>query len=373
MSHEQRTPASEAGGDRQAAARTPPCRGLAPARRTGRVYFRRGVALYQQGKLEEAAAAFREASRLNPDDPSSGVFLRLILVGQDKWEEAIAACRNAVWRRPGNASDYSFLGDVLEMRGKPAKAVGAYRKAIRLQPFDVWHRMSLGWALLKLEKFDEAIAEFRECVRLEPDNWIGHGALGMAFRLRGSPEQAIAEFREAIRLLPDNAVSHGALGFALMDQGKRDEAIASFTEAIRLVPALAVAYLGRARASIRHRRRGQCRERRTQGPRTAAITAATGRRMRSRRIEALTEPASLADGDRSPWAMVSGSPPTSIASIGKRLLGALRFAERRQWARALAHYQLRRQALSSAEVEQAIASGSARSSCLRPDHDEIHH
>ena len=43
----------------------------------------------------------------------SGVFLRLILVGQDKWEEAIAACRNAVWRRPGNASDYSFLGDIL--------------------------------------------------------------------------------------------------------------------------------------------------------------------------------------------------------------------------------------------------------------------
>ena len=145
MSHEQRRPASKLAAIGRRLLGLLRVEDLRP-RGGWFAHFRRGVALYQQGKLEEVAAAFREASRLNPDDPSSGVFLRLILVGQDKWEEAIAACRNAVWRRPGNASDYSFLGDVLGDAGKPAKAVGAYRKAIRLEPFDVSHRMSLGFA-----------------------------------------------------------------------------------------------------------------------------------------------------------------------------------------------------------------------------------
>ena len=91
------------------------------------------MTLAQQGKLDEAIAAYRQAVGLTPDLAATYSNLGNALKDQGRLEEAIAAYRKAVSIKPDLAEAHSNLGNALREQGKLDEAVLAYRRGDRNQ------------------------------------------------------------------------------------------------------------------------------------------------------------------------------------------------------------------------------------------------
>jgi tetratricopeptide (TPR) repeat protein len=207
-----------------------------------------GYVFHEQGNLNEAVAAYREAIRVKPDFAGAHTNLGAALREQGALQEAVAECRVAIRLEPRFTGAHNNLGRALWDQGKLNEAEAEWREAIRLKPDYAEARSNLGAALCSQGRSDQAIAECRGAIRLKPDYAEAHCNLGDALAVQGNRQEAIAEYREAIRLEPGRAETHNNLANVLIDQGKADEAVAECREAIRLKPDLPHAHyiLGRA-------------------------------------------------------------------------------------------------------------------------------
>lgn len=131
-------------------------------------YGNLGVALYNQGKLEEAIAAFRQAIRLQPRYGYAYNNLGIALADQGKLGGAIAAFRQVIQLYPTYAPSYNNLGLVLRQQGKIEEAIAAFRQAIQLQPKFAGAYYNLSFALREQGKIEEATLAFRQAIQLDP-------------------------------------------------------------------------------------------------------------------------------------------------------------------------------------------------------------
>src|SRR5271166_2350377 len=195
-----------------------------------------GNILEKQNKLDEAVACYHQALRLRPNYPEAHYNLGIVLGRQDKLNEAVASYQQALQLKPNYAEAHNNLGTVLARQGKLDEAVASYRQALQLKPADPEAHNNLGLALARQDKLDEAVASYQEALRLKPNYPEAHSNLGTAFQEQGRLDEAVASCQQALRLKPDSAEAHHNLGIVLGKQDKIDEAMASFQEALRLKP-----------------------------------------------------------------------------------------------------------------------------------------
>jgi protein O-GlcNAc transferase len=165
-------------------------------------HYEKGNALYEQGRMDEAIAAYRDAVRLKPDYSEAFNNLGAALQAHGMMDEALAAYRKAVELQPDYAMAWSNLGSCLQLRGILDDAVAAYRKAIRLNPGYALAHYNLGNALRALRRPSESIDAFRTAVQLRPDFEEAYSNLGAVLHEQGRLEEALAAYREALRLKP---------------------------------------------------------------------------------------------------------------------------------------------------------------------------
>jgi tetratricopeptide (TPR) repeat protein len=207
---------------------------LKVARRNPLIHNNLGLALAQQGKLDQAMAHYDEALRLDPDYPRPHNNLGLALAQQGKMEQAMAQYAEALRLAPDYAAAHNNLGLALARQGKWEQAMAHYAEALRLDPDDASAHHKLGLALDAQGKMEQAMAHYAEALRLDPDDAEAHHNLGLDLAAQGKWEQAVAHYAEALRLNPDYAEAHNNLGLALAKQGKLDQAVAHYAEALRL-------------------------------------------------------------------------------------------------------------------------------------------
>ncbi|MGI8981909.1 MAG: tetratricopeptide repeat protein [Pirellulaceae bacterium] len=195
-----------------------------------------GISLAEQGKLDEAIAAWRKATELDPKFAYGFTNLGRALRDQNKLDEAVAAYRKAIALDPKFANAYIGLGGVLHDQNKLDEAVAAYRKAIELDPKIAGAYSDLGFVLVVQKRLDEAVAACRKAIELDPKFSGAYTNLGTALTAQGQLDEAIAACRKAIELDSNNASAYSSLGMALSAQGQLDEAVAAFRKAIKLDP-----------------------------------------------------------------------------------------------------------------------------------------
>jgi Flp pilus assembly protein TadD len=171
-----------------------------------------GDACYRQGRFEEAAAHYRRALEIDPED----------------------------------ADAHNNLGAALADLKHLDEAVDCYQSAIRLRPDFPDAHYNLGNALNELMRFDEAAASYREALRLRPDFFQAHYNLGNALHRAGRFDEAAVHFREALRLRPDSIPARNNLGLSLADAGHFAEALNHYDEALRLDPNAAEVHRNRS-------------------------------------------------------------------------------------------------------------------------------
>ena len=201
-----------------------------------------GNVLKDQGKRDEAIAAYRQAIGIEPNLAEAHSNLGNALKDQGKVDEAIAAYRQAIGIKPDLAEAHCNLGVALEKQSKFDEAVAAYRQAIGFNPDYAEAHSNLGNALKDQGKLDEAVAAYRQAIGIKPDFAEAHYNLGNALKDQGKLDEAVAAYRQAIGIKPDYAEAHSNLGNVLKDQGKLDEAVAAYRQAICIKPDLAEAH-----------------------------------------------------------------------------------------------------------------------------------
>jgi protein O-GlcNAc transferase len=184
--------------------------------------FATGAAHHQAGRLNEAESCYRQvlAALLdNADAPhlfaQAYLGLGAALKNQGKFDEALAAYREANRISPALVEASYNLGNAFKALGRLDDAVATYRHAIRIQPGLLQAHCNLGNALCEQGKPDEAVAAFRQAIRIKPDHANAHLNLGGALLEQGKFDQAIAACRDAIRLRPDFAEATSNLAFSL--------------------------------------------------------------------------------------------------------------------------------------------------------------
>ena len=130
-----------------------------------------GVALEQQGKLDEALAEYRKAGRLAPKRYQAHNDLGNLLAGMGKPKEALFEYQEAVRLDPELPLLHDGLGSVLAELGRFSEAMNEFTNAARPDPAYPWPHFEMGKALLKQGRDAGAMDQFREALRIDPDNF----------------------------------------------------------------------------------------------------------------------------------------------------------------------------------------------------------
>ncbi|MCG6944214.1 MAG: tetratricopeptide repeat protein [Deltaproteobacteria bacterium] len=179
-----------------------------------------GVALAQDGRLNEAIKQYSEALRIKPDRAEVHNNLGNALAAQGSVDRAVDHYYQALRIDPNNARAYNNLGNLLANQGKMEEAINHYNKALRLEPNYVGAHYNLGIALAEQGRTEQAIKHVTEALRLMP-YWAGaHNNLGVLLERRGRLDEAIDHYQEALRLDPNYAKARTNLerALSLMDK-----------------------------------------------------------------------------------------------------------------------------------------------------------
>ncbi len=151
-------------------------------------------------------------------------------------QAAAASYRQAVSLRPNDVQAHTNLGATLHELNRFDEAVHHYQQAIRINPRLVQAHNNLGSTLRKLGRLDEAAVCYQAALRLLPDSAAIHKNLGGVFADQQELEKAVACFQEAVRLDPNLAEAHAGLGIALHDLGSHEEGLAHLAQALTIQP-----------------------------------------------------------------------------------------------------------------------------------------
>ena len=168
-------------------------------------WYGMGIALDQEKRTEQAAAALIRAARLNPEfskleTVASKVAMILCKHGEQlaskrKHQAALARFSQAANALPTYAPAYAESGHIWLARGNRQKAIAAYQKACSLKTEDwsVWNNVA--WLLATQPTVSKQAAHdsegaARHAVELEPNRASSHDTLGVALAAQGKFAEA---------------------------------------------------------------------------------------------------------------------------------------------------------------------------------------
>ena len=126
-----------------------------------------GVALINQGRHEDALAAFLEAARRDPRSASARNNVANVLGDLGRSEEALPHLRTAVELEPGLADAHHNLGMLLHGLKRHEEAIASLEHALRLAPGGSYTLSHLVWNQMAVCRWDglaERIASLRQQV-----------------------------------------------------------------------------------------------------------------------------------------------------------------------------------------------------------------
>jgi tetratricopeptide (TPR) repeat protein len=204
-----------------------------------------GLALFNDGRIEEAVDHYNKAIRITPD--YAGVYnnrgAAYTKLGQ--YQLAFEDFNKAIRLKPDYAEGYYNKGIVYTDLGQYKPAIENFDKAIRLRPNYIDAYNNRGTTYYKLAQYQLAIENYNQTIRLKPDDAGAYYNKGIAYTDIGQYQQTIENFNKAIRLRPNYADAYNNRGIIYFKLGQYQQAIEDCNQAIRLKPNDANGYYNR--------------------------------------------------------------------------------------------------------------------------------
>ncbi|MBE0657596.1 MAG: tetratricopeptide repeat protein [Bryobacteraceae bacterium] len=188
-----------------------------PAAEFYRIYDKASAAS-SAGEFASAAALWRSALTLEPDDPRAHNNLGVVLGGLHRLADAEASLRRAIELKPAYAEAHYNLGGVLHRTGRTAEALASWEHALRLMPDFAGDAARQASALAQAATSDRGAEAWRKTLV------SAYNDRGVAAARQGNAAQAESNFRKALELDPVFPESHYNLGRVLASAGKLDAA-----------------------------------------------------------------------------------------------------------------------------------------------------
>ncbi len=210
-----------------------------------------GLAYDALGRLAEAAACFREAAGLRPDDAAIQLRLGDVLMRRELREEAIAAYQEALRCDAGLSDALAGLCNALRLAGRFDEARAAAERALAINPASASACVDLGAVLYDAGDLGGARHWIERAIGLDPSAPVAFHNLGCVLTALGETDAAVDVLRRAVELASDDAGASFDLGSALLRQGRLEEAARCLERAVALDPSRSDArhFLGVAQRS----------------------------------------------------------------------------------------------------------------------------
>ena len=159
---------------------------------------------------------------------------------QGKFQEAVTLMRAAVQSAPDFAMAHAVLGNdyFSYITNAPVEGKQEYEKALALSSRTTDRErllIQLNYAD-DLGHVSEADALYRAYLSRYPDDWTTLCSYARLLRRHGRAPEAIAQYKEIVRVAPDDARTYIEMATAYKTLNQLPEALAAYAEAIRLDP-----------------------------------------------------------------------------------------------------------------------------------------
>ncbi len=237
--------------------------------------FERGLALHQQGRLDDAKGCYEQILAVDPGHFDAlhmlGVFciqtrqaaigaelisgaiavkpdlaaahgnLATALNSLDRHAEALAASERAIGLDPGFAEAHGNRAQALHKLGRQAEALASYDRVIALKPTaQAWYNRAA--VLRELGRLEDALASYDRALALNPNDPLAHRGRGVTLYDLDLLEAALESCDRALELNPNYPGAHCARGAVLRNLGRPQDAAESYGRAIALAPDYAEAF-----------------------------------------------------------------------------------------------------------------------------------
>ena len=248
------------------------------------------IALEQQGKNEEAEAAWRTVLKSRPGNAEANAHLGFLESRQEHYQQAIAFYRKALARnpempglrmnlglalfkagelkeairifealrqqQPRSSSDGQRLNTLIGMSHyglhEYAAAVPYLKQATLADPQNLPFRLLLAHSCLWSKQYQCVLDVYREILALNAESAEADMLAGEALDEMQDHAGATEQFRAAVKANPKEPNVHFGLGYLLWAQGQFEEAAREFQAELENVPnnAQALAYLADANLKL---------------------------------------------------------------------------------------------------------------------------
>ena len=212
--------------------------------------FTYGVALFQRGYLEPAAASFKQVIAAKPQDADAHYNLGTLYLRSNNFAQARTYLEQAVKLRPNYPEAWNNLGMLAAQEGQADEAVRNFEQSLSLRPGYATALLNLGNLYRRQKNLPEAEKLIRRALEIEPQDAEANYSMGMFYAQQGLFEQASKYLQEAINLRPDHAEALNNLGVLLVREQRYTEAQEKFEECIRVAPKFDQGYLNLARLYV---------------------------------------------------------------------------------------------------------------------------
>jgi Flp pilus assembly protein TadD/peroxiredoxin len=222
--------------------------------------FTYGVAMFQHGYLEEAAASFKQVIEAKPDNPEAFYNLGTLHLRRNELAEARTNLEQGIKLRQNYPEALNNLGMVAAKEGKTDEAIRRFQQALEQRPDYTIAMVNLGNLYRRQGGLEDSQKLLGRALKLEPDDPEVNYSLGMLYARQDELEKAAKFLETAISAKPDYADALNNLGVVLVREQRLPEAEAKFKECIRVAPNFDQAYLNLARLYVVEKEKEKARE-----------------------------------------------------------------------------------------------------------------
>jgi len=204
----------------------------------------RGIILYQQEHLQDAAAAFAKAMEQDPEDRESTEMRGVSLFRLGRPKEALPfleKAHQAVER--ANIDPEYVLGLCYADAERYDDARHSFAKQYGFAPDSAEAYLLAGRLFLRREFVGEAIAQVHKALEINPNLPLAHQLLGEAALAKGDTTTAIEELEAERKIDPLNGVLYDRLGDAYLRKGEFNDAQTALNRAVLLEPSSTAPYI----------------------------------------------------------------------------------------------------------------------------------
>jgi len=212
--------------------------------------LRTAISFHQAGRLDKAAALYREIISIDQKNFYALHYLGMIEATVGNYEQAKTLLHRSLALEPPNIQFMENYATILFQLGDYDSALEISRRGLRLNHTSATLLYVAAISLFKLKQLRESVAQFDKLLLLVPNHIAAINERGSALAEMKEYDAALASFEQALTFQPRYAEAHFNKGNVLSALKRYNEALAAYDRALALKPALADAWVSRGNVLI---------------------------------------------------------------------------------------------------------------------------